>query len=123
MNGRFRPSNTTGLPKAEAHAFSVAGPPNQQLAMQLVHSTEYHLWKGKIMRPIDEFAAHASTRLINKVHALSKALCCCALPTHCHLHMAREAWSRLFSLCFQAAVTETYVGPVPNDVSGSVHFE
>ena len=80
MNGRFRPSNTTRLSKAEAHAFSVAGPPNQQLAMQLVHSTEYHAWKCKIMRPIDEFAAQASTRLINKVPALAKALCCGHAP-------------------------------------------
>ena len=56
MKGRFRPGNTTGLMRTEARAFSVIGRPNQTLAMQLVHSTDYHVLKGKIMRPIDQVA-------------------------------------------------------------------
>ena len=41
MEGRYRPSNTTGLTEAEARAFSVRAPPNQTFAMQLVHGIAY----------------------------------------------------------------------------------
>ena len=67
MNGLFRPSNTTGLTPAEARAFSVSGTPNQTYAMQLVHSPEYHLYKYRIMQPLDEFAAMSNKRIVEKL--------------------------------------------------------
>ena len=54
--------------------FSIVGAPNQTLAMGLVHGSKYHHWKGKIMRPIDQFAQQASRRVsdaINQSHTYS----------------------------------------------------
>lgn len=54
--------------------FSIIGAPNQTLAMGLVHGSKYHHWKGKIMRPIDQFAQQASRRVsdaINQSHTYS----------------------------------------------------
>jgi class 3 adenylate cyclase len=67
MNGRFRPTDTTGLTTAQAKNFSVFGPPNQTMAMQLVHSVDYHLWKGRIMRPLDDFSAKSTQRVKAKL--------------------------------------------------------
>ena len=47
--------------------FSIVGAPNQTLAMGLVHGSKYHHWKGKIMRPIDQFAQQASKRVSDAI--------------------------------------------------------
>ena len=73
MVGRYRPSNTAGLTPAQANAFSVLAAPNQTLAAELVHSVPYHLWKGRIMRPLDEFAALSTQRLVDRVAASYRA--------------------------------------------------
>jgi len=62
MNGRYRP---VGQYSGD---FSMNGTKNQTLAMQLVHSTQYHIWKGWIMRPLDEFAAHANDRVLASIN-------------------------------------------------------
>lgn len=63
MVGLYRPANTTGLTREQAMNFSVSAPPNQTLAMSLVHGIPYHQWKGRIMRPIDDFAATSAARV------------------------------------------------------------
>jgi class 3 adenylate cyclase len=63
MQGRYRPENTAGLTDEEARAFSVSAPPNQTFAMNLVHGIPYHQWKGRIMRPLDDFAAMSAKRV------------------------------------------------------------
>ncbi|AXE29279.1 methyl-accepting chemotaxis protein [Chromobacterium phragmitis] len=35
--------------------YTVSGPPDMELARKLVHSKEYHVYKAKIMKPIDDF--------------------------------------------------------------------
>ena len=69
MNGRYRPTDTVGLSYVQVREFSVAGPPNQTYAMQLVHGIPYHQWKGRIMRPIDEFTGHADQRIQEMLQA------------------------------------------------------
>jgi class 3 adenylate cyclase len=69
MQGLYRPTNTAGLNATEAMAFSVSAPPNQTFARLLVHSIPYHLWKGRIMRPIDDFAAKSGQRVLDSLGA------------------------------------------------------
>ena len=67
MIGRYRTNDPVD-------DFSIIGAPNQTLAMGLVHGSKYHHWKGKIMRPIDQFAQQASRRVsdaINQSHTYS----------------------------------------------------
>ena len=67
MNGKYRPIDTTGLSTSEALQFSRSAPVNQTFAMQFVHGTVYHQWKGRIMRPIDEFAQMANQRVLEAI--------------------------------------------------------
>jgi len=68
MNGRYRPSNTTGLTPEQAKNFSVIAPVDQAFATRILHDYDYHFSKGKIMRPIDEFAATANQRVIDHIN-------------------------------------------------------
>ena len=61
MHGRYRPSNGSSLD------FTVIAPPNQTLAMELVHSVYYHHWVGRIMRSIDRFTDISERRIKAKI--------------------------------------------------------
>ena len=73
MEGKYRPPNPNGdLNESEAKAFSVTGVPNQTLAMELVHSTDYNKWKADIMRPLDEFATDAAKAMFVAAHRVER---------------------------------------------------
>jgi hypothetical protein len=67
MVGLYRPNNTTGLTEKEALAFTRSDTPNASYAAQLVHGVEYHKAKAQIMRPIDEFTAKATNRVLKRI--------------------------------------------------------
>jgi adenylate cyclase len=69
MQGKYRPTDTEGLTEDEMKEFSVSAAPNQTLAMELVHSNSYHVWKGQIMTPLDEFAAISNQRVLDSIDA------------------------------------------------------
>jgi methyl-accepting chemotaxis protein len=50
--------------------FTLKGEPNLEMARQLVHSSEYHAEKAKIMRPIDEFLEKLDRRTSGEVQLL-----------------------------------------------------
>lgn len=76
MAGKYRPDEGTpgfgAMTAAERKAFSVSKAPNQTLAMQLVHSLAYHADKGKIMRPLDLFAAASSKRVDEQLEDITR---------------------------------------------------
>ena len=65
MKGKYRPANGSSM------EFSVESSPNQTLAMALVHSIPYHIWKGRIMRPIDKFTEIATQRVQDALTSFS----------------------------------------------------
>jgi class 3 adenylate cyclase len=72
MVGLYRPTtaaaDAAGLNATERLQFTVSAPPNQTLAADLVHSVPYHQWKGRIMRPIDDFAAAGARRVLDGIN-------------------------------------------------------
>ncbi len=51
-------------------AYTVSGPPDQQLAVRLLFSKDYHLAKARIMRPIQEFFDLLNERTLAEAQAI-----------------------------------------------------
>ena len=63
-----------GLFKDAEDSYTIYGPPNQQLAIDLLYSRRYHLAKEGIMLPIDEFLDSLSQRTKEDIKAYNQKI-------------------------------------------------
>ncbi|GAB3124060.1 methyl-accepting chemotaxis protein [Novispirillum itersonii] len=61
-----------GIFKDPAGAYTQRAEPNRTLAVQLVHSKQYHLYKAQIMKPVDEFFQLLQARTDAELYAAQR---------------------------------------------------
>ena len=61
-----------GLFRDKNGEFTMVGPPDREMARNIVHGEKYHNAKSKIMKPIDEFFALLEWRTTNELNLVQK---------------------------------------------------